>query len=266
MNKFLVAVFDSEAAADVGLKALRDLHAAGDISLYATGVLTKEAQGSISVRQSMDAVPAGTATDLAVGSLIGLLGGPVGVVVGALNGTVAEAMRDSWVAGVSLDFIEMVEAKLRPGKVALIAEIEEEWVSPVDCALEAAGGLIIRRARTDIAEVQFDHDIATCRSEIRELESEASHAASAARAKLQAKLAEANAHLDDTMLATRRRVETLKSEAEAKAESLNLQLGLAKGDFKARIEQRMKRVKSVYHVRGARLSRAGSPTREALAA
>ncbi len=34
MNKMLLAVFDNEAAAFEGLKALKDLHESGDITLY----------------------------------------------------------------------------------------------------------------------------------------------------------------------------------------------------------------------------------------
>ena len=130
MNKLLVAVFNNETAADAGLNALRTLHAAGDITLYATGVLTRDAQGVVSVRKSMDAGPIGTATGLAVGSLIGLLGGPLGVVVGAATGSVVGAVRDYWAAGVGLDFIEEATQHLQPGKTALVAEVEEEWIMP----------------------------------------------------------------------------------------------------------------------------------------
>ena len=104
MNKLLVAVFDNETAADAGLMALRALHDAGDITLYATGVLARDAQGVVSVKKSMDAGPSGTITGLAVGGLIGMLGGPVGMAIGAVTGSVAGAVRDFWVAGVGLDF------------------------------------------------------------------------------------------------------------------------------------------------------------------
>ena len=50
MNKLLVAVFETEAAADAGLDALRSLHAAGDITLYATGVVARDVHGVVSVR------------------------------------------------------------------------------------------------------------------------------------------------------------------------------------------------------------------------
>jgi len=261
MNKLLVAVFDNEPAADAGLKALRALHAAGDITLYATGVLARDAKGAVSVKKSMDSGPAGTVTGLAVGSLIGLLGGPVGVAIGAVAGTAAGAVRDFWVAGVGLDFIEAATQHLQPGKVALVAEIEEEWVIPVDLALEAAGGHVFRRTRTEVAEAQFDHDIAAFKSEIKELETEASHASGAAKTKLQGKLATAKADLDGAVHRAQQRVDTLKQEADAKAESLKLQLSQAKGG----IEDRMKRVKSAYHARGAKLSQAWSLAKEALA-
>lgn len=266
MNKLLVAVFDNEAAADAGLNALRTLHAAGDITLYATGVLSRDGKGVVSVKKSMDVGATGTVTGLAVGGLIGLLGGPVGMAIGAVTGTVAGAVRDFWVAGVGLDFVEAAGQHLQPGKVALVAEIEEEWVIPLDLALETAGGRVFRRTRSEVAEAQFDHDIAAFKSEIKELESEASHASGAAKAKLQAKLAVAKTSLDGAVHRAQQRVDTLKQEADAKAESLKLQLSQAKGDVKARLEDRMKRVKSAYHARGAKLSQAWSLTKEALTA
>jgi uncharacterized membrane protein len=265
MNKLLVAVYDNEAAADAGLKALRALHAAGDITLYATGVIAKDAQGVVSVRKSMDGAGTGAVTGLAVGSLIGLLGGPVGLAIGAVTGTVAGAVRDFWVAGVGLDFIEEATQHLLPGKVALVAEVEEEWVVPVDLALEAGGGQIFRRTRTEVAEAQFDHDIAAFKSEIKELEAEASHANGAAKTRLQARLTTARRQLDSAVQRAQQRVDALRQEADAKAESLKLQLGQVQGDVKAKIEERVKRVKASYHARGTKLSRAWSLTKEALA-
>jgi uncharacterized membrane protein len=266
MNKMLVAVFDNETAAEEGLQALRKLHASGDISLYAAGVVAKDAKGKVSVKKSMDAGPIGTATGLAVGSLIGLLSGPVGVAVGALAGTAVGAVRDFWMAGVGLDFVEEAERLLKPGKVGLVAEIEEEWVIPVDSALEALGGHVFRRTRSELAEAQYDHDIAAFKAEIKELEAEASHATGAAKTKVQAKLATAKKSLDDAVYRAKQQVDTLKQEADAKAESLKLQMSHAKDDAKAKLDDRMKRMKSAYHSRGAKLSKAWDLTKEALSA
>lgn len=266
MNKMLVTVFDNEAAAEKGLHALRKLHADGDITLYATGVIAKDGQGKVSVKQSSGQAPVGAGVGLAVGGLIGLLGGPVGVAVGAVTGTVAGAVRDFWVAGVGLDFIEEAQKLLQPGKVAVIAEIEEEWVIPVDAALEAAGGQVFRRARSDVVEAQFDHDIAAFKSELVELEDEAKHAGGAAKTQIQSKLEAAKGRLDGAVQRARQQVEMLKHEADAKADSLKEQLNQAQGEVKAKIEARVKRVKHAYHTRGAKLSKAWDLAKEALAA
>ena len=47
MNKILVAVFDTETAAYEGLSALKELNASGDITLNATAVIAKSADGTL---------------------------------------------------------------------------------------------------------------------------------------------------------------------------------------------------------------------------
>ncbi len=264
MNKMLIAIFDNEPAADAGLKALRNLHDAGDITLYATGVVVKDAHGVVSVRKPIDGSAVGTVAGLAVGSLIGLLGGPVGLAIGAVTGTIAGAVRDFWVAGVGLDFVEDAEKHLQPGKVALVAEVEEEWIVPVDVALEALGATVMRRSRNEVAEARFDHDIVAIQGEIKALESEASHASGAAKARLQVTMAAARVNLDAAVRRAQQRVDALKQEADDKAGALKRQLGLAKADARDRIEDRVKRVKSSYHARGAKLSQAWGLAKEAL--
>jgi len=265
MNKMLVAVFDTEQAANAGLQALHKLHAQGDITLYACGVLAKDADGRASVKSSPDGAPAGVGVGLAVGALIGLLAGPLGMVIGAVTGSVAGAVRDYWIAGVGLDFVEQADKHLLPGKVALVAEIEEEWVIPVDSALQALGGQVFRRSRSELAEAQYDHDIVAFKAEISALESEASHASGAAKAALAAKLVASRTSLDAAVDRARQRVATLKQEAEAKADSLKAQLGQAQGDVRSKIEERVKHVKRAYHARGAKLSQAWELAKDALA-
>ncbi len=49
MNRLLIAVFDNETAANAGLQALHPLHAQGDGTVYATGVIAKDAAGQVSL-------------------------------------------------------------------------------------------------------------------------------------------------------------------------------------------------------------------------
>lgn len=265
MNKMLVSIFDNETAAHAGLQALRRLHADGDITLYAAGVLVKDATGAVTVKKAMDGSPSGTGIGLAVGSLIGLLGGPVGLVFGAMTGAVAGAVHDFWGAGVSLDFIEEAEKSLQPCTVAVVAEVEEEWVIPVDVAIEAAGGRVFRRSRTEVAEAQFDHDIAAFKTEISELETEAASASGVARTKLQTALESAKRNLNALVHRAAQRAEALKQEADAKADVLKAQLAQSTGEVRAKLEARVKHMQGTSHARGVKLGQAWSLTKEALA-
>jgi uncharacterized membrane protein len=264
MNKLLVVTFDSEAAAHAGLQALRRLHADGDITLYATGVVARGADGVARLKQADEPGLVGTGVGLAVGSLVGLLGGPVGLAVGALTGTLVGAMRDIWVAGVDMDFIAQAQARLQPGKVALVAEIEEEWVVPVDTALEAAGGQVLRRSRNVLADPPFDQDLETIRADIAALEAEAAQAGSQAQDRLQAQLATARQRLDAAVQRGHQRMAALRKEADDKAAALQVQLGQAEGAVKDRLQARVQHLRVASHARGAKLAQAWGLTKEAL--
>jgi len=50
--------------------------------------------------------------------------------------------------GVTDEFVSDVTAALTPGKVAVVADISEEWVTPLDMRVEQIGGVVFRRARS----------------------------------------------------------------------------------------------------------------------
>jgi uncharacterized membrane protein len=266
MNRMLVVVFDNETAAEAGTRAIKRLDAEGGITLYAMGVIAKAADGKVNVKQSPDQVGTGTGVGLAVGSLIGLLGGPVGLAVGAVAGTLVGALRDYWVAGVGLDFVEEAATVLTPGKVALVAEIEEDWVIPVDTAMEASAGVVFRRTRAELMQSQYDQDIVALTAEVTELEGEYEHATSEAKIKLQAKVTAAKVKLKETTRRATDKVDELKLEVDAKVKSLEAQIAKAQGDLKTKLEDRMKLLRSGYAQRSDKLKQAWGLTKEALTA
>jgi uncharacterized membrane protein len=260
----LVVVFDTETAAEKGVRGLRQLDAEGDISLYALGVIAKDAAGVVSVKQAADSGGSGAVTGLAVGSLIGLFGGPVGLAVGALTGTLAGALSDALTVGVGIDFVEEAGRCLQPGRVALVAEVEEDWVILVDARMEAEGGVVFRRARDDIAEARYDRDVSAFKAEITALEAEIAQSTGEAKTRLQAKIASARTRLDTTMTAASQRVEALKHEADAKLAALRAQIAKASGETRAKLEARLAQVRSAYDTRSAKLSQAWQLTRQAV--
>ncbi len=266
MNKLLVVVFDTEAAAEAGTRALRHLDSEGDITLYALGVISKDAKGLVSVRKAADSFGVGAGTGLAVGALIGLLAGPVGVVVGAAAGTLLGTVRDYWVAGVGPGFIEEASTFLRPGTTAVVAEVEEDWVTPVDAAMDAVGGAVIRRARMDVLQDQFDQDIGAMKTEISGLEAEYKHASGAAQTRLKARLAKTQADLAQTTLRARQKLADFGQETDHRVHAIEAQVAKAQGKVRSRLESRLEHVRTAYAERSAKLSRAWGLTKEALSA
>jgi uncharacterized membrane protein len=72
----------------------------------------------------------GTLLGTTVGGLVALLGGPAAAAVGAASGLALGRFFDIDHLRVGEDFVEDVVRVLTPNKVAVIAEIDEEWTTP----------------------------------------------------------------------------------------------------------------------------------------
>src|SRR5580704_10323166 len=142
MDRMLVVVFDNESKAYEGKKALLQLDGEGSITAYGYAVVAKNSDGTATVKQGDDSGPLGTLAGTSLGSLIGLLGGPVGLAISATAGLLAGSTADLNNARIGGDFIDDVTKQLRPGKFALVAEVQEDWTTPVDVRMEAIDGTV----------------------------------------------------------------------------------------------------------------------------
>jgi uncharacterized membrane protein len=255
-NKILVSVFDSERTAFEGLTALKDLHRDGDITLYASTVIAKDASGTVAVRQAADNGPVGTLVGMVTGGLVGLLGGPIGVAVGAYVGGFGGLMYDLFNAGVSMDFVDEVGASLTPGKAAVIADVDEMWVTPIDARLGALGGTTFRRLPGDVVDTQLIRETDAARMELEQL-----------RAELSETSGEAKANVKGAINAQQRKLEALdgrigktlaqqKAEFEARLATLREQQAKARESQRARIDARMDELKASHEARKAKLEEA----------
>ena len=216
MERMLVVVYDSEKKAFEGSSALRQLEQEGSISIFAGAVIVKQANGAVTVKQLDDGGPVGTLTGTAVGSLIGLLGGPVGMAIGALSGMTFGAFYDIDTARVGEDFVYDVSKSLTPNKVAVVAEIEEDWTTPVDARMEALGGVVFRRALWEVREKLDDEDAAAMEADLAQFKSEIAEAHGERRAKLQKKLDQLQARIEAHQKKLTERREASEARQKAK--------------------------------------------------
>lgn len=253
MERMLVVVFDDEPKAYEGSRVLNQLDAEGSITIHAKSVIGKNADGTVTVKQSDDSFPVRTLGGTAIGSLIGLLGGPVGLGVGAAAGLLAGSFVDLNAAGVDAEYIDDIAASLTPGKCAVVADVSEEWVTPVDTRMEALGGAVIRTARKSVEHDQRAREVAELRAEIDQLKAEHAHARADRKAKIQARIDKLNAKLQARLDAAKQRSAQIKTETEAKVQALQKKAQKAQGDVKTTLDARVKRIRDEYEQSEAKL-------------
>jgi uncharacterized membrane protein len=243
MERMLVVVFDNEKKTYDGSRALAALDSEGSISVYAEAVIEKNDDGTVVIKQIMEDFPINTVSGTAIGALIGLLGGPIGVAVGAVGGTIAGSIWDMSRAGVNAEFLDDVFAKLTPGKWAIVSEISEEWVTPVDTRMEALGGTVFRIARRDVADEQDARYVAAIKADIAQFKAEQAKLQAEDKAKLQTKIDDLNKKLNAKLEQAKQRSEQREKEAKAKVKVLDKRAAEAKGEAKATIEKRIADIK-----------------------
>jgi len=147
MHRVLVIVFDSEIEADKGKTELLRLDSEGSIGIYGYAVVAKKADGTVAAKQ---ADGRGTLSPFA-GSLLRSLDGSMGPIPKSTATQASDSAADSNKARTGEDFIRDVMDVLVPNRVAIAAEVEEEWTPVLDTCMESIGGVVFRWT---VSEVQ----------------------------------------------------------------------------------------------------------------
>lgn len=228
MDRMLIVVFDTESKAYEGKRALLQLDREGSISVYACAVVAKNADGTSTVKQSDDAGPLGTLVGTSLGSLIGLLGGPTGLAIGAAVGLIGGMAADLNNARIDGDFIDDVTKVMVPNKVGVVAEIEENWTTPVDTQMEAIGGTIFRRALSEVKHTVNEEDVAAMKADIDQLKAEHAQARADRKAKLQEKINQLDSKLQAKLQQAKDRRHAAEVQAQARVAALKAKAAAAK--------------------------------------
>jgi uncharacterized membrane protein len=217
----LVAVFENEEKAYKGQRELRKLDREGEIFVYGTGVVAKDESGVMHVREDDSVGILGGLIGTSLGTVIGLLGGPVGVAIGASAGFTVGATADLDRAIIGEDFVDDVRNMLSPGKAAVVADIEEDWTTPVDTAMESLGGTVFRRSLSDVRHTIHQEEVAAMKADLAQLKAERAQARADRKAKIGAKINQLESKIQARMQNARGRREAAELQAQAKADALH---------------------------------------------
>jgi len=190
MKNVIVASFKEESKAIAALHKLNELDSFGDITIYDHIMVRKKGDGKLEILKQDDSEGWRTFTGMGVGSLLGLLGGPVGFVIGLYTGAAMGALADLNHYDFAEDFIAKVEKKITVGTVTIIAEIEEDSEVFVDTYLKPFGA-VIWRSDVDVEfDKQMDEEMDEIEADIAEQRAALKKAAKNEKKKIETKIAD----------------------------------------------------------------------------
>ncbi|MBV8425478.1 MAG: hypothetical protein JO349_09805 [Candidatus Eremiobacteraeota bacterium] len=163
MDNYIAVVFNSEDNASDALHELWRMDAEGDITVHGAAVVRRDSMGYMQVATKHTDPGVRTAIGIGAGALIGaLIAGPAGAAAGAKVGSAAGiGAAAGGAVGLTADAVKSGEHEeaayetalvVKPGQAAVIAEVSEDWTTPVDNAMTKLGGKVYRRQKGDVRD------------------------------------------------------------------------------------------------------------------
>ena len=203
-NNVLVVTFGEDAEKDrnayQALTDLKQLDSQEQIKIDGAAVVVRDPDGRLDVKSEVGDAPfAGTASGGLIGLLIGIIGGPLGVLIGGTYGMLVGSLFDIEDAETTQSVLGEISNQVEPSRTALLAQVTEQSPDVIDAAMARLGGEVMRRPAVDVED------------EIAAAEEAQRTAAREARRELH-----------------RARVEETKADAHAKVEELKAKLTRSK--------------------------------------
>ncbi len=151
----LAVSFSEHANAYEALSRLKELDARGEVSVRGAAVVVRDEDGKIASKEQIGGDSwEGTASGGLIGLLIGVLGGPLGVIVGGATGVMVGSLFDMDDADETDSALAEISKSVRVGAPALLADVIEESPVAIDAVMANLGGTVLRRSAADVqAEV-----------------------------------------------------------------------------------------------------------------
>ncbi|MGA2929271.1 MAG: DUF1269 domain-containing protein [Solirubrobacteraceae bacterium] len=198
----IVVSFTGDSSAYEAFTDLKELGGQRQVSIRGAAIVQRGEDGRIVTKDSVESEHAGTATGGLIGLLVGILGGPFGVLIGGATGLLIGSLYDVDDAEETESVLARISSAIRPGQTVVLAEVDEQSDDVLDQAMALLGGTVLRRTVDDV-----ESEIAA-----------AEHAARAAKREARKQLLETRRSRAKEEI--RRIVDGLKSRAHALRERM----------------------------------------------
>lgn len=193
MEKILKIVVNNEEDAFKISQELTELDNKDSISVAESFILTKDENGEVSLKDAKDGKISYTLGGAITGALIGLIGGPLGMLWGAALGSMAGVSGDILSNEQRYDHLERVGRSLAKGETALLVHLDEYWMVPLDSVLKKYNATITRYSVDEEIDQYIQLQLDTIDQDLHQLSDEVENTVTDHKASLNHKLAELSA-------------------------------------------------------------------------
>jgi uncharacterized membrane protein len=147
--------FSEHSSAYEALNRLKELDEKGEVSVRSAAVVVRGDDGKITTEEHIGGDSwDGTASGGLIGLVIGVIGGPFGVLIGGATGLMVGSLFDMDDADESESSLADISKSVRVGAPALLADVFEENPVAIDAVMANLKGTVVRRSAADVeAEV-----------------------------------------------------------------------------------------------------------------
>jgi uncharacterized membrane protein len=160
MENVLAVNFGEDAKAYEALSRLKELDDQQQLNLAGAAVVVRDEDGRVETKDEVgDTGYTGTATGGIIGLIVGIIGGPFGVLLGGATGLLIGSLFDLDDADETESALSDISRSVRPGHPALLAQVSEQSPDALDAAMGQLGGTVLRRTLEDVeAEIAAAQD------------------------------------------------------------------------------------------------------------
>jgi uncharacterized membrane protein len=150
-DNVIAVSFPEEADAYEALARLKELDSHGSVGVRGAAVVTREEDGKITIKDHFgQASYEDTAGGGLLGLLVGVLGGPLGVLVGGVTGLLVGSLFDEDDDDNTRSVLADISKSIRGGPPGLLAEVSEPAPEAVDAVMAHLNGAVVRRSAADV--------------------------------------------------------------------------------------------------------------------
>jgi uncharacterized membrane protein len=168
METIIAVSFDTSTGAYDAMTKLKELDQQGQAGVYEARVVERDLTGRLIVKDTVeggdDDRGIATVSGGLIGMLIGVLAGPVGMLLGGSIGLTTGAVIDLDLDDRDDSVLSAFARRVQPGQMALFAHLNEQSYEIVDNAMRGMGGKVFRRPAADVeselAAAQEARDVA----------------------------------------------------------------------------------------------------------